>query len=147
MKGRFPMMHKTIENVTSSDVDLLDVSQHIVTFPKGIIGFESSQHFIIHDYGDDMFKMLCAINDDEIRFLMYQLPWDFYPAKDLSEALAREQIESIEDDIYVIVCMHENSMTMNIRAPLVRHNQKMWQIVMGRDYTMEYNLDDLLNTL
>lgn len=140
-------MRQRIYNAQADALDLRDVTQHILTFPKGIIGFEEFHQFILHDFGDEMFKMLCAIEDSDIRFLVYQLPWDFYPAKDLSEALAREQIESIEDDIYVIVCMHEHSMTMNVRAPLVRHNQSMWQVVMGRQYTMNYNLDALLNSL
>ena len=140
-------MRNSIENTQSSDLDLIDVEQSILTFPRGIIGFEEHQHFILHDYGDEMFKMLCAIDDADIRFLVYQLPWDFYPTKDLSEALARENIQSIEDDIYVIVCMHEHSMTMNVRAPLVRHNQSMWQLVLGKQYTMDYNLDDVLNSL
>lgn len=113
-----------------------------VFLPKGLIGFYDYQRFLLHQYEDGHYLMLESIDDPDVRFLLCALEWDFYPTDDLVHALIGESLDEIDERIYAIVRCHNNETpTINLRAPLVKRDGDMWQVVMNDAYPLDYVLE------
>lgn len=130
-----------IKNTKSPELSLQEIGVESVYFPKGLIGFQECKSFSIQYYGDNQYLMLTSDDDPDVRFLVCNLPWDFYPSKDLVEGLINENLDEIDEEIYAIVCCSKDVPTVNLRAPLVRQDHKMWQVVLGSHYPLDYALD------
>ncbi len=130
-----------IENKQIDTIQLLQTNTEDIFFPKGLIGFQEYQLFTLHQYGDNVYTMLASVDNPQVRFLLCNLPWDFYPTKDLVEGLIAENLDEIDEQIYAIVCCSKEVPTINLRAPLVKRDEKMWQIVLGNHYPLDYKLD------
>ncbi len=130
-----------INNQQTASINLIHTGSQSISFPRGLIGFGEHEHFSLHQYGDDTYTILAAHDDPDIRFLLCNLPWDFYPTKDLVEGLIAENLDEIDEEIYAIVCCSKETPTINLRAPLVRHDNMMWQVVLNDNYPLDYALD------
>lgn len=111
--------------------------------PKGLIGFKEHQQFHLQDDADSFYSLLSSVQNPNIRFLLYRLPWDFYPPKDLVEGLIYEKIDAIDDVLYSIVSIEKDQPTLNLQAPLVRKDETIWQIVLNASYSLDYPIDSL----
>ncbi len=135
------MTPSPIDNKQTGEIPLVQTKMETILLPKGLIGFQDYQSFSLCHYGDDIYSMLTSNEEAETRFLLCNLPWDFYPTKDLVDALIAENLDEIDEEIYAIVCCSKDVPTLNLRAPLVRQDEKMWQIVLNSNYPLDYALD------
>lgn len=126
---------------TLTQVPILQTLTEEVFFPRGLVGFHEYQNFYLHHYGEDSYLLLESKDDPEIRFLLCSLSWDFYPTKDLVDGLIAENLDEIDEHIYAIVCCTADAPTLNLRAPLVREDNKMWQIVLHSGYPLDYPME------
>lgn len=115
----------------------------LLTCPKGLIGFQDHQQFHLYDDTNSDYSLLTSLHHQNIRFLLYRLPWDFYPSKDLVEGLIYEKIDAIDDVLYSIVSTEKDNPTLNLQAPLVRKDTTIWQIVLNTSYSLDYPIDSL----
>lgn len=101
--------------------------EQIISFPKGLLGFEEHKEFVILSIqGNDHFKFLQDINHEYVSFLLIN-PWDFF--KDYDIELPDDKLQSIKIDpkgntsmaIYNIVTLGESlqQSTCNLLAPIV----------------------------
>jgi flagellar assembly factor FliW len=130
-----------IETTQTISMNLIQTESQDIFFPKGLIGFGDYENFSLHHYGDDTYTILSAQDDPDVRFLLCNLPWDFYPTKDLVQGLIAENLDEIDEEIYAIVCCSKDVPTLNLRAPLVRRDNIMWQVVLSDTYPLDYPLD------
>lgn len=121
---------------------LHQVTEEIV-LPKGLIGFYDLTRFLLHYYQDSDYVLLESIEDSDIRFFLCALPWDFYPSEDIANALISENIDAMDDALYAIVKSSDKAPTINLRAPLVKKDKEMWQVVMHQRYALDYSLEAL----
>lgn len=135
------MEMQTIRNQTSGEIPILHTETEEVFFPKGLIGFYEYQRFLLHKYEDGAYMVLEAVEDPEVRFLLCELSWDFLPQTDLVQALINDNLEEIDDKIYAIVRCDRDMPTINVRAPLVKRDHCMWQVVMNSSYPLDYPLE------
>lgn len=127
---------------TQKEPPVLHTVTEEVFFPKGLIGFYDYQRFLLHQYEDGHYMMLESIDDPDVRFLLCALDWDFYPTEDLVKALISESLNEIDEKIYAIVrCNDGKAPTLNLRAPLVKQDNNMWQVVMKDSYPLDYTLE------
>lgn len=97
----------------------------IITFKKGIPGFENLKKFIIvNQEGYEPFKLLHSIEDNDIA-LVVTSPYEFY--KDYEINLNNDIIEHLKikepSEVLIIVTVTLNSnvknITMNLQGPIV----------------------------
>lgn len=146
MQFSTPPISLEVQNLPAQVIPFPPLLHHTkdrIHCPKGLIGFEEYQQFHLYDYSHSSYSFLSSIDNPHIRFLLYGLSWDFYPIKDLVEGLIYEQIDAIDDIIYGIVSLDNASPTLNLRAPLVRKDDILWQIVLNEFYDLDYPLDSL----
>ncbi len=131
-------------SITKDSVNAIPILQTFteeVFFPRGLVGFHEYQNFYLHHFGEDAYLLLESKENPEIRFLLSVLPWDFYPTKDLVDGLIAENLDEIDDYVYAIVCCTGSNPTLNLRAPLVREGDKLWQLVLNEGYPLDYPLE------
>ena len=133
--------HTAIKNRISKEIPILHTETEEVLFPKGLIGFYDYQRFLLHKYEEGAYMLLEAVEDPDVRFLLCELPWDFFPTEDLVHALIGDGLEEIDDIIYAIVRCDKKLPTLNLRAPLVKRDGSMWQVVMRASYPLDYPLE------
>ncbi len=123
----------------------------IISFPKGLLGFEDHREFVILGIEDNrFFKFLQDIHHEYISFLLIN-PWDFFQDYDIElpdDKLYKISIDPEEEekiDIYSIVTMGDElkDSTCNLLAPIVinRRDKKGKQFVLNNSpYTTKHGL-------
>ena len=123
----------------------------IISFPKGLLGFEEHKEFVILGIqGNELFKFLQDIHHEYISFLLIN-PWDFF--KDYDIELPDDKLENISIDpegnnkmgIYSIVTMGDDlqNSTCNLLAPIVINleDKKGKQFILNNSpYTTKHRL-------
>lgn len=114
---------------------------NIITFEKGILGFEELKKYALIKLMDyEPFYLLQSIEDESIGFIVLS-PFDFYREYefDLDENnLKRLKIENEgEVNVFAIVTLDSdpNKITTNLKAPIIINisNNLGEQIVLNRD--------------
>jgi len=119
----------------------------VVTFPKGLPGFELLKEYNIQQY-DELFSVLISVTNPSVAFIIVN-PFEFYPnyELDVPDDLL-EEIEITNRDQVNIRCIvtwnsDRNKVTLNLLAPIIinfdRHSGK--QIVLQNvPYTTKHLL-------
>ncbi|MEC0093653.1 flagellar assembly protein FliW [Paenibacillus macquariensis] len=119
----------------------------VVTFPKGLPGFELLKEYKIQQY-DELFSVLISVTNPSVAFIIVN-PFEFYPnyELDVPDDLL-EEIEITNRDQVNIRCIvtwnsDRNKVTLNLLAPIIinfdRHSGK--QIVLQNvPYTTKHLL-------
>ncbi len=126
----------------------LDISEEqIITFRRGIPGFEKETQFVILElFEGTLFKVLQSVQESYVAFIMCD-PWMFEADYefDLKESIIDElQIHSSEDlDIYNILTISKDmsKSTINLLAPIIVHqkqNMGMQVVLEGTKYTTKH---------
>lgn len=130
----------------------INISQdQILTFPQGLLGFESHHEFVLLSIPDNNhFKFLQDINNTYISFLLIN-PWDFFDDYEINlpkEELLKIGIKSDPEEkpnIYNIVTLGKEfkESTGNLLAPIVLNlaEKKGKQFVLNdTEYTTRHKL-------
>lgn len=114
--------------------------EEIISFPKGLLGFEEHKEFaLLNIEGNPFFKFLQDIHNEYISFLVIN-PWDFF--KDYDIRLPKNKLKDIEIysreeemGIYSIVTLGQalEDSTCNLLAPVVINLEKK----KGRQFILE----------
>jgi len=122
--------------------------RQIITFEKGLYGFEQVKKYILLDAPHSPFKWLCAIND-EISFMVInpKIVDDNYSFR-IDTVL--EKIDAPNESNIAILCLiaisdNIQNMTVNLKSPLVinKKNNKAVQIILNKDnYELRYKLNN-----
>lgn len=97
----------------------------VITFNKGLPGFETLQKFILFPLEDnDVFSVLHSVEDEEIGFIVVS---PFYVMQDYEIDIDDEKLKEMEiqssEDVFVLNIVHVSSkienITVNMRAPIV----------------------------
>ena len=97
----------------------------IISFEKGIPGFQNLKEFVIKEVEEDSpFSILQSIEDKEIGFILISpfTVYDDYEIKLSNEIINSLEIKSAEDVLlYSLVTLNSNvkEITANLKAPLV----------------------------
>lgn len=129
------------------EIEYLD--QDIISFKKGLPGFENLKKFILFNVADnEVFKVLHSVEDTTVGLIAVN-PFDFitkYEVK-LSESLIKELEVSKEEEVLIINTVTLNSdikkITTNLKAPIVINiNARLGeQIILDNDeYGIKYPL-------
>ncbi|MBD7916350.1 flagellar assembly protein FliW [Clostridium sp. Sa3CUN1] len=113
----------------------------IITFERGIPGFEYLKKFIIKEVGEDSpFNILQSIEDKDIGFIVISpfMIIDSYEIKLSEEILKNLRIKKEEEVVlYSLVTLNERveNITANLKAPLVINitNQKGEQYILDKE--------------
>lgn len=98
--------------------------EEVITFKKGIPGFEEYKSYVASEMEDSPFKILHSIENNELAFVIIS-PFDVvsdYEIKLTEEIIKNIKIEKQEDVmLYSIVTVSSQveNITVNLRAPLV----------------------------
>jgi len=126
--------------------------EDIITFEKGMPGFESNKKFaILHKVEEDNpFKWLQCVDDGKVAFVIInpQIFKDHYEVK-LDGVISDElNIESLEDVIvYSIVTIPEevSKMTANLKAPIIinaKNNKGCQMFLEDEKYGLKHTILD-----
>jgi len=100
----------------------------IITFPKGLFGFEEVKRYILIDYKDTPLKWLQAVDSPNIAFIVAEpkvflpnYPIEIDPVTRLSLQIERD------DDIAVLVILRVDGSNViaNLQGPLIINSQLM----------------------
>lgn len=110
--------------------------QSLVTFMKGLPGFENLKDYTVQQY-DELFGYLNSVTNPLVGFLIVN-PFDFYPDYEIeiSETFL-EEIEITSRDQVTVRCIvtwnsDRHKVTLNLLAPLIINSEKQYgkQIVL-----------------
>lgn len=97
--------------------------ERVITFPRGLLGFQAQQRYCLLQPNDDAcFFWLQCVDDPQLAFVVTD-PAQFFP--DYSVPVRPEQMEdlrlkSLEDSqVFVIVNKVGSTLTGNLQGPLV----------------------------
>lgn len=100
----------------------------IITFPKGLLGFEEVKRYILIDYKDTPLKWLQAVDDPNIAFIVVE-PRVFLPHYSIEIDTVTRRLLQIErdDDIAVLIILRvdQNNVIANLHGPLIINSQLM----------------------
>jgi flagellar assembly factor FliW len=114
----------------------------IITFPLGIPGFGELKRYVLIDYKDPI-QWLHAVDDPDVAFIVIN-PFVIFPSYSVDIRDDEEMFLGIKGPTDVVVlailCVANNSMTANLRAPLVINsaNYNAAQILIG-DERYDFN--------
>ena len=111
----------------------------ILTFEKGILGFEDLRKFVLIDLeGYEPFKLLHSLEDNELGLIVTS-PYEFfgeYRVK-LSEEILKDLYIKKESDVLIFTTVTLNSdpskITTNLQGPLVINKNKQCGVQMVVD--------------
>ncbi len=97
----------------------------VLTFNKGILGFENLNKFILVDLKEfEPFKLFHSLENDEVGIIVIS-PYDFfekYKVKLTNEVIKNLQIENPED-VFIVTTVTLNSdvkkITTNLQGPII----------------------------
>lgn len=128
----------------------------IISFKKGIPGFESLKKFVILEHEPNTpFKWLQAVEEPDTAFVIME-PSAFIPTYDPkpnTEEMLELGIKDIKEAlIYAIVVIPEDitQMTANLKAPIVinRQTNRGKQLILGdSEYSLKHNILDEMQKL
>ena len=119
----------------------------IITFEKGLYGFEEKQEFLLINLEDPEFPFdwLQSIDDEKLSFIitspfLFVKDYDFNLPDDIAKSLG---IEKPKDAlIFSTVVLNEDleKSTMNLQAPIIinRESKKGRQIILEKGYDVKY---------
>lgn len=97
----------------------------VITFPEGIIGFESAKRFILFEQEEGgLFKWLQSVESPELAFVLIQ-PDEFFPnfSLEISELdasqLQLEDLKTVQIWAIVVIPGDPSKMTANLQGPIV----------------------------
>lgn len=100
----------------------------IITFPKGLLGFDEVKRYILIDYKDTPLKWLQAVDHPNIAFIVAE-PGMFlsgYPIEVDHLTRLSLKIERDEDiAVLVILRVDGNNVIANLQGPLIINSQLM----------------------
>ena len=119
----------------------------IITFEKGLYGFEEKQEFILINLEDPEFPFnwLQSIDDEKLSFIvtspfLFVKDYDFNLPDDIAKKLGIKKPK--ESLIFSTVVLNENleKSTINLKAPIIinRETNKGRQIILEEDYNLKY---------
>lgn len=121
----------------------------IITFPRGILGFEGLTRYCLIRPGDDIpFGYLQCLDDPDLTFVVVD-PHSFWPDYQIEVAppeVSELEVQNVEDvAVLAIVTIPEDprKMTANLQGPLLINtaNRKAKQVVLdGGRYTTRHRL-------
>lgn len=120
----------------------------VINFDKGMLGFENLKKFILRDVDNSSFKILHALEDFKIAFVMIN-PFDFI--KDYEINLDDKTIKDLEVEsaksVMVLNTVTLNSdiskITTNLRAPIIVNieTNKAEQVILKTEkYAIKHRL-------
>lgn len=121
--------------------------EDIISFKKGIPGFEGLTKFILFEYKENpVFSILHSIEDENIGLFVIN-PFDFFKEYEINlknETIGDLLIES-ENDVRIIntITLSKESITTNLKAPIILNikNKFGQQIILDReDYKIKQPL-------
>jgi flagellar assembly factor FliW len=132
--------------------------EKIVTFDKGIFGFETSKRFIVLLEGDveaTPFTWLQSLDDSDICLpLINPMMWFSSYTPDVDDELVASIGEMDQEllDVFTVVVIPDDvkDMTTNLRAPIIvnRQSHKGIQVIVNdEEYGIKHNLYDQLKSL
>jgi len=138
-----------IQTTRFGELEIADSS--VITFNKGIPGFEESKEYVLipaDDKGETPFFFLQSIDREEVNFFLVD-PFSFFKEYDVK--LEEQMVERLElespSDALVLTTVTANGeikdATTNLKAPLVINNSKQlgMQIVLdNKDYLIKQPL-------
>lgn len=104
--------------------------KNIITFPKGIPGFENLNKYILVDLeGYEPFRLLQSLEDEHIGMIVVS-PYEFFEKYEVrlsDETLSVLDIKS-KEDVFIVTTVTLNSdpkkITTNLQGPIVINNSK-----------------------
>lgn len=105
--------------------EVLYEDNNIVTFNKGILGFDELRKFILVDLEEyEPFRLLHSLEDDEVGIIVTS-PYDFF--KEYEIKLSEETIQNLKiespDEVIVVTTVTLNSdvkkITANLQGPII----------------------------
>ena len=119
--------------------------EDIITFEKGISGFDNLKEYIILDL-EDGFKVLHSVDNSDVGFVIVN-PFDIVPQYEFELMESKKRALNIKDQsdiiLYNIITLHSNieESTINLRSPIVINQRAKLaeQIVLGDErYDIRY---------
>lgn len=123
--------------------------QDIITFDKGIPGFEEYKKFIIAPFkGNEVFKVLHSIDNEELGFILispfeFMKEYEFELSASIIEQLKVENPEQVA--VYNLITLNSDikKITANLKAPIVVNVEKKLahQVILSDErYLVKYPL-------
>ncbi len=120
---------RRIQTIRFGDVDV--PSEEIMTFPKGILGFEQYREYVVIESPDsDPFKWLQSMDEPDLAFVVVN-PLVFFP--DYHIDVDRQELQELKItateavEVYVIVSVPDGDLTRmsaNLQGPLILNVEK-----------------------
>ena len=138
-----------IQTTRFGELEIADSS--VITFNKGIPGFEESKEYVLipaDDTGESPFFFLQSIDSEEVNFFLVD-PFSFFKEYDVKleeQMVERLELESPTDALVLTTVTAKGEIkdaTTNLKAPLVINNSKQlgMQIVLdNKDYLIKQPL-------
>ena len=138
-----------IQTTRFGELEIADSS--VITFNKGIPGFEESKEYVLipaDDKGETPFFFLQSIDREEVNFFLVD-PFSFFKEYDVKleeQMVERLELESPSDALVLTTVTAKGEIkdaTTNLKAPLVINNSKQlgMQIVLdNKDYLIKQPL-------
>jgi flagellar assembly factor FliW len=138
-----------IQTTRFGELEIADSS--VITFNKGIPGFEESKQYVLipaDDKEETPFFFLQSIDSEEVNFFLVD-PFSFFKEYDVKleeQMVERLELESPSDALVLTTVTAKGEIkdaTTNLKAPLIINNSKQlgMQIVLGnKDYLIKQPL-------
>ncbi len=128
----------------------------IITFPKGVLGFETLEKYVIIDHADCWpFRWLQCIEASEIAFVIVN-PLMFFPgyrvavhAKEVAD-IEVEDPHEVEISVIVTIPTQVEHMSANLQGPVLINNRNRMakQLVLtNSDYTVQHSITEQLTRI
>ena len=138
-----------IQTTRFGELEIADSS--VITFNKGIPGFEESKKYVLipaDEKGDTPFFFLQSIDSEEVNFFLVD-PFSFFKEYDIKlkdQLVEKLELEDSADAIVLTTVTAKGEIknaTTNLKAPLIINNSKQlgMQIVLdNKDYLIKQPL-------
>ena len=119
----------TMMQISTTRFGVVEIAEdRVITFPKGLLGFQQYQRYCLLQPNDDaLFFWLQCVDDPSLAFVVTD-PVQFFPEYSVpvrEEQMQDLQLESIEDSqVLVIVNKIGAALTGNLQGPLVVNTSK-----------------------
>ncbi len=138
--------HLKIESKFHGPIEIQQ--KDIITFDKGIPGFEDKKKFIVVSFKDTPFNILQSVTTSELAFITVD-PFLFF--KDYDFTLSDSVIEVLQvekrEDVFVlaIITLHDSieSSTANLQAPVIinkKTNAGKQVVLHDENYSTKHSL-------
>lgn len=126
----------------------------IIKFPKGILGFEELEQYVIIDHADSQpFRWLQCVDAPDLAFVVVN-PVVFYPnyrvevhAKEVADIGVNDP-HDVEIMVVVTIPTQIEKMTVNLQGPILinAHNRTAKQLVLtNSEYSIQHSITEQLS--